>query len=65
MNSQCKSIFVSSKTKLPSTIIEYNLGGETSNKIFYPTGIYALSPSLGGDSPPQVSYDDHLSIYKN
>jgi len=37
----------------------------TSTKRVIPLGTYTESPCLGSVSPPQVSWFDHLSIYKN
>jgi len=53
---------VSSKIRFPSTTTVYKTGVEISNKIFYPAGIYTVSPSLGGASPPQVAGELHKSM---
>jgi len=42
-------------------MIEFRIGVDTSSNTFYPFGIYAESPSRGGDSPNHVEDSDHLS----
>jgi len=61
-NQASKVILASLKIRLPSTTTVYKTGVETSNKMFYPAGIYTVSPSLGGASPPHVKGELHKSI---